>query len=335
MNDTDLDLLLALADGRLSAADAETARTRVAADSNLAAELEMQRLALDRLHDLPMPSLDETERERLHASLREQLHLEPIVVPVPVTRQRRRSWWLPVTGLATAAVVLAGVLYVVPRVGDQSTAENVAGVATFDSTEEEASTGEGDVSSPAPTTGATGSEDGGSPQSADDSTASAAPTTEAGTAETPTDAPAEAEASSPEPESPAADAPEDVATDEFSIEGTDADPIVVADLGAEVPPADEILDLLGTSSGDPQNIIDASAGASAPTANVDAAQMAACAAALESAGGGRDPVPIASGVSNGQEVVVVGFLATADSPATVSVIALDGCQIVSSATASS
>ena len=58
-------------------------------------------------------------------------------------------------------------------------------------------------------------------------------------------------------------------------------------------------------------------------------------AVLESAGGSRDPVPIASGVSNGQEVVVVGFLATADSPATVSVIALDGCQIVSSATVGS
>ena len=329
MNDTDLDLLLALADGRLSAADTEAARTRIAAEPNLATELEMQRLALDRLHDLPMPSLDETERERLHASLREQLHLEPIVVPVPVPRQRRRSWWVPVTGLATAAVVLAGALYVVPRVGDQFTAENVAGVATFDST------GEGDGSSPSPATGATGSEGGTSPQSADDSTASAAPTTEAGTAETPTDPPAEAEASSPEPESPAADAPEDVATDEFSIEGTDADPIVVADLGAEVPPADEILDLLGTSTDDPQSIIDASAGTNAPTANVDAAQMAACAAALESAGGGRDPVPIASGVSNGQEVVVIGFPATADSPATVSVIALDGCQIVSSATAGS
>lgn len=335
MNDTDLDLLLALADGRLSAADAEAAQTRVAAEPNLAAELEMQRLALDRLHDLPMPSLDNAERERLHASLREQLHLEPIVAPVPVTRQRRRSWWLPVTGLATAAVVLAGALYVVPRVGEQSTAENVAGVATFDSTEEGASTGEGDVSSPSPTTGATGSEDGASPQSADDSTAAAAPTTESGTAETPTDAPAEAEASSPEPEAPAADAPEDVDTDAFSIEGTDADPIVVADLGTEVPPADEILDLLGTSTDDPQSITDAYAGTGAPTTNIDPAQMDACGAALTSAGGGRDAVPVASGVSNGREVVVVGFSATADSPATVAVIALDGCQIVSSATAGS
>ncbi|MEA2057934.1 MAG: hypothetical protein U9O63_04385, partial [Actinomycetota bacterium] len=208
-------------------------------------------------------------------------------------------------------------------------------IATFDSTEEGASTGEGDVSSPSPTTGAPESEDGASPQSAGDSTASAAPTTEAGTAEVPTDAPAEAEASSPEPESPAADAPEEVDTDAFSIEGTGADPIVVADLGTEVPPADEILDLLGTSTDDPQSIIDAYAGTGATTTNVDAAQLDACAAALESAGGGRDAVPVASGVSSGREVVVVGFSATADSPATVSVIALDGCQIVSSATAGS
>jgi anti-sigma factor RsiW len=339
MNDTELDLVLALADGRLSAADAAAARTRIAADPNLAAELKMQRLAVDRLHDLPTPTLDEAERERLHASLRAQLHLEPITVPVPVTPQRRRSWWLPVTGLATAAVVLAGVLYVVPRVGDQSTADNVAAVATFDSTEEGGSTEEGDVSSPSPTTGTGETQDGTSPQSADDSTATATPST--GPRETET--PVEAEAPSPEPDPPAADAPQDgdaddptiEVTDADPIEVTDADPIVVPDLGADVPSADEILDLLGTSGDDPQSSIDAYAGTSAPTANVDAAQMAACAAALESAGGGREAVPIASGIPNGQEVVVVGFLPTADSPAMVSVIALDGCQIVSSATAGS
>ena len=335
MNDTDLDLLLALADGRLSAADAAAARTRIAADPHLAAELEMQRLAVDRLHDLPMPTLDAAERERLHASLREHLHLEPIVVPVPVTRPRRRSWWLPVTGLAAAAVVLAGVLYVVPRVGDESAADNVAGVATLDSTRDPAqeggSTGEGDVSSPSPTAGAVESDDGASPQSTDDSTAATTPTPEAGA----TGTPLEAETSSPDPESPPADAPEGGDTEDPTIEVTGADPIVVADLGAEVPPADEIVDLLGTSSDDPQSIIDAYAGTGAPTANVDSAQMAACAGALESAGGGRDAVPVAAGTSNGREVVVVGFLATADSPATVSVIALDGCQIVSSATAGS
>jgi hypothetical protein len=334
MNDTDLDLLLALADGRLSAADAAAARTRIAADPHLAAELEMQRLAVDRLHDLPMPTLDTAERERLHASLREHLHLEPIVVPVPVAPPRRRSWWLPVAGLATAAVVLAGVLYVVPRVGDRSTADNVAGVATLDSTrdstQEGGSTGEGDVSSPSPTTGAAESDDGASPQSTDDSTAATTPTTEAGAIGTPL----EAEASSPDPEPAPADAPESGDADD-PTEVTGADPIVVADLGAEVPSADEIVDLLGTSNDDPQSTIDAYAGTSAPTANVDAAQLAACAGALESAGGGRDPVPIATGTSNGREVVVVGFLATADSPATVSVIALDGCQIVSSATAGS
>jgi hypothetical protein len=338
MNDTDLDLLLALADGRLSAADAAAARTRIAADPHLAAELEMQRLAVDRLHDPPMPTLDTAERERLHASLREHLHLEPIVVPVPVTRPRRRSWWLPAMGLATAAVVLAGVLYVVPRVGDRSTADNVAGVATLDSTRDSTrdstqaggSTGEGDVSSPSPTTGAAEPDDGASPQSTDDPTAATTPTTEAGA----TGAPLEAEASSPDPEPAPADAPESGDADD-PTEVTGADPIVVVDLGAEVPSADEIVDLLDTSNDDPQSIIDAYAGTSAPTANVDTAQMAACAGALESAGGGRDPVPIATGTSNGREVVVVGFSATADSPATMSVIALDGCQIVSSATAGS
>lgn len=187
------------------------------------------------------------------------------------------------------------------------------------------------MSSPSPTTGAAESDDGASPQSTDDSTAATTPTTEAGA----TGAPLEAEASSPDSEPPPSDAPESGDTDDPTIEVTGADPIVVVDLGTEVPSADEIVDLLDTSNDDPQSIIDAYAGTSAPTANVDTAQMAACAGALESAGGGRDPVPIATGTSNGREVVVVGFSATADSPATMSVIALDGCQIVSSATAGS
>lgn len=119
MNDKDLDLLLSLVEGRLSAGDAAAVRSRLSQDPELQNELEMQRLAMARLQRLPQPSMTAAERERLHGALRRELHLSPVAA---AEAPRSRFWarWAPISGVAVAALLLAGLVYVIPRADDQA-----------------------------------------------------------------------------------------------------------------------------------------------------------------------------------------------------------------------
>lgn len=126
MNDHDLDLILDLAEGRLTGADAEAALARIAADPELADELALQRIAVEALSDVPDVAMTARERTELRSRLRNQLDLvdpEPAVVP---SAGRRRSWWQPMLGLASAAAVVLVVVAVVPNLGGSDSGDDVA-----------------------------------------------------------------------------------------------------------------------------------------------------------------------------------------------------------------
>lgn len=328
MNDQDLDLLLALAEGRLSAADAEAAQTRISTNPNLAAELAIQRLVVDRLRDLPMPALSEAESRSLRAALREELHLEPAVAPV-AAEPRRRSWLFPLTGLATAAVVLLGVLYIVPRTGDDSSGEDVAAVATFEAAEEAG------TAPPAALNNAT--ED--AAEFADGGTS---PADEPSPDDTPTDDATTGDEQT-EPIETQTDEAAGNATDEESTpappppadEGSDDPTIEVAALDTGVPTADELVAVAETRPDDPEGAIAAYVGSAGSAVSLSTADLDRCAAALDSAGAGREAVPVATGTVEGRRLAVILFPETADAALTVSVLALDGCDVLSTATAGS
>ena len=347
MNDQDLDLLLALAEGRLSAADAEAAQTRISTNPNLAAELEIQRFVVDRLRDLPIPALTEAESRSLRAALREELHLEPAVAPV-AAEPRRRPWLFPLTGLATAAVVLLGVLYIVPRTGDDSSGEDVAAVATFEATEEAGTAPPAALNNA--TEDATEFADEGTSPAGDGSDASAGlaaepPADEPSPDDTPTDD-ATAGTAQTEPTEPTETQTDEAAgnaTDEESTpappppadEGSD-DPIIeVAALETGVPSADELVAAAETRPEDPEGAIAAYVGSAGSAVSLSTADLDRCSAALDSAGAGRDAVPVAAGTVADRELVAILFPETADAALTVSVLALDDCDVLSTATAGS
>lgn len=341
MNDQDLDLLLALAEGRLSAADAEAAQTRISANPNLAAELEMQRLVVDRLRDLPMPALSEAESLSMRAALREELHLEPAVAPVAAER-RRRSWLFPLTGLATAAVVLLGVLYIVPRTGDDSSGEDVAAVATFEAAEEAGTAPPAALNNATEDAAAFADEETSPTGDGSDTSAGLAaepPADEPSPDDTPTD---DATAGTAQAETQT-DGAAGNATDEESTpdppppadEGSDDPTIEVAALDTGVPTADELVAVAETRPDDPEGGIAAYVGSAGSAVSLSTADLDRCAAALDSAGAGREAVPVATGTVEGRRLAVILFPETADAALTVSVLALDGCDVLSTATAGS
>lgn len=124
MNDHDIDIILALAEGRLSGADAAEARARVEADPELAAELDAQIAAIDALAASPTPSLTASERTDLRTNLIAALHLEAEPSPSAVPA---RAWsWRPVLfGLASAAALVLAVV-VLPNVLSSSSSDEAA-----------------------------------------------------------------------------------------------------------------------------------------------------------------------------------------------------------------
>lgn len=120
MSEHDPNLITDLISGRLSPSERDEALEYIASDPALRSEYETQLATSSLLHDLPSPALTAEERSTLHASLRQQLHLDDapalVVAPAPSRWQR---WWAPVTGLAAAAVVI-GVIVVLPSGQDES-----------------------------------------------------------------------------------------------------------------------------------------------------------------------------------------------------------------------
>ncbi len=111
MNDTDRDLIAALAEGRLTGVAADDVLARIESDPDLAAEYADQVAALSFLQSAGDVSMTTSERSTLHANLTEQLGLtQP--KPVVAKPRARNRWLAPVFGLATAAAVFVAIVIV-------------------------------------------------------------------------------------------------------------------------------------------------------------------------------------------------------------------------------
>lgn len=161
MNDRDLDLILALAEGRLTGAARDEAEARVASDPELARELELQRIAIGATTDVDPVVLTEAERGRLRAAIRAELRLdETAAAPAPVAAPSRWMRWLA-PAMGVAAVVVVGLVVVGNNLGGSDSVEEAA--ARLDTTTVEAAGGGEDTMT---TTTAAGAGDFAAPESA-------------------------------------------------------------------------------------------------------------------------------------------------------------------------
>ena len=133
MHEHDQDIIMALAEGSLDPEASARAEAAILACDECRADFELQRIALDALHDAPAVYLTATESAHLHDQLRRELQ----VSPAAPSRHRLRPAWGRWVALAagTAAVFLAAFL-VRPNVlgGGDDSAETVA----FDQAADEA-----------------------------------------------------------------------------------------------------------------------------------------------------------------------------------------------------
>ena len=160
MNEQHLDLILALAEGRLSEPERAEAEALVAADPELAAELDLQRRALAALAAAEPAHLTAAERSELRSVLRTQLGFDQHQATTPVRRSGPgwMRWLVPAVGVAAVAVAFVAL----GGIGGGSS-ENLAQVVTsttqvegFQATEDrtadaaEAAGGSADMSEAAP-----------------------------------------------------------------------------------------------------------------------------------------------------------------------------------------
>ncbi len=154
MKDSDIEIILALAQGALSGEDEERARALVASDQELASELAAQITVIEALDDLPAVTLNALERSTLRSNLVTQLHLEPTATATPAPQPRSR-WWKPVAGLAAVAAVAVAFVAVPGLLSGNDAAEDVALVATDSLSTQEitglADGGDGGTAESAPT----------------------------------------------------------------------------------------------------------------------------------------------------------------------------------------
>ena len=114
MNDNDLQLIASLIGGELSATERTEALARIQADPELRAAYDEQVAVASMLQGAPPAVLSVTESDALRAALRAQLNLTdtaPAVAAAGPSMWAR--WWVPLTGLAAAALVVVA-LVVVP-----------------------------------------------------------------------------------------------------------------------------------------------------------------------------------------------------------------------------
>lgn len=114
MNERDRDLILGLTDGSLTGDDAEAARAHIAADPELAAELDTQLTIRNTLVSLPDVALTAAERSNLRTTLSDQLNLDtaPGVASEAARTPNRRGipWWQPAFGVAAVVVVVTAII---------------------------------------------------------------------------------------------------------------------------------------------------------------------------------------------------------------------------------
>ncbi|MEK7252043.1 MAG: hypothetical protein AAB198_02140, partial [Actinomycetota bacterium] len=112
MHRFDPELVAALAEGTLEAAEAAELEAQIAGDPAALAELAKQRAALAAIRTAGSPRLDAAERSSLRAAVAEQLGLTPSESP-SVTRPRRVAWG----AIAVAASALLAIVAFAPVAG--------------------------------------------------------------------------------------------------------------------------------------------------------------------------------------------------------------------------
>ncbi len=130
MNDTDIQLIASLIEGRLPAGDRAAAEARLERDPDFRAAYDEQVAVRSMLVSLPEVSLTDAERSDLRSALRTELHLDEPTVTAPVTASRWTTWWAPLTGLAAAAALVLA-FAIIPNLGEgDEAAELVAAEIT-------------------------------------------------------------------------------------------------------------------------------------------------------------------------------------------------------------
>jgi hypothetical protein len=130
MHEHDQDLIMALAGGTLDETAAAAAVSAIGACPECSRDLELQRIALSALDDLPEVYLTATESSRLHANLRRELKIGD---PSPKPRRRTGfAWgrWLPVVGVAAVLlVVIVSLPFLTGGDSDNSDGSDMAAMA--------------------------------------------------------------------------------------------------------------------------------------------------------------------------------------------------------------
>ena len=124
MNDNDIDLITSLIGGELSKPEEADAFARIGSDPELRAAYDEQLAITSMLGSTPAVAMTPGETATMHAALRTELRLGETTVAVAATATGWSRWWVPLTGLATAAVVIFAIA-VLPGALDGTDSEEV------------------------------------------------------------------------------------------------------------------------------------------------------------------------------------------------------------------
>lgn len=125
MNDNDIELITTLIAGELSPVEQEEGMARVEASPQLRSAYDEQLSVATALRAEPRASMTAAERTQLNTTLRAELHIEEAAAPAAAVASGWNRWWAPLTGLATAAVIIIAVV-VAPNVFDDDGSTGVA-----------------------------------------------------------------------------------------------------------------------------------------------------------------------------------------------------------------
>ena len=123
MSDQDLNLIVDLIESHLSDSEAETALARIMTDPELSYAYAEQLAVRSSLTEAPAASMTVAEKDALNTALVAQLRLESAAAVVPIAR-KRKAWWMPIAGIATAAVAFTAI-FIMPGLSgsDDSSAD--------------------------------------------------------------------------------------------------------------------------------------------------------------------------------------------------------------------
>ena len=106
MNDNDIELITSLIGGELPEPEQAEAFARIGSDPELQEAYEQQLAVASMLATTPAVAMTADETASLHTTLRTELRLGEATATVATTPSGWSRWWVPLTGLATAAVVV-------------------------------------------------------------------------------------------------------------------------------------------------------------------------------------------------------------------------------------